>query len=46
MVQYDVYITLIFYRYIMKFVLFILILLVSCMVVGVLSLAIEDLIEI
>jgi len=34
MVQYDVYITLIFYRYITKFVLFISIMLASCMVVG------------
>ena len=33
MVQYDVYITFIFNRYIMKFVLFISILLASCMVV-------------
>jgi hypothetical protein len=32
-VQYDVYITLIFNRYIMKFVLFISVLLASCMVV-------------
>ena len=34
MVQYDVYITLMLNRYIMKFVLFISILLASCMVVG------------